>query len=94
MPLPPDGRGVAIPTERADEKVPEFVYAESREAAQKALDESYLTKYRAIPAENINLTPAQAETVQFALSADVGSSVARVEALALLAGVPGKDSDT
>lgn len=30
-------------------KVPEFVYAESRAEAQRLLDESYLTKYRAMP---------------------------------------------
>jgi hypothetical protein len=28
---------------------PEFVYAPSREAAQKLLDESYLKRYRAVP---------------------------------------------
>ncbi len=35
---------------RAD-KVPEVVYAESREEAQRLLDESYLKKYRAVPVE-------------------------------------------
>jgi hypothetical protein len=40
----------AVRQEKAmSERVPEFVYAESREQAQEVLDESYLTKYEAHP---------------------------------------------
>jgi len=90
---------VASPTERADETRETLYHCLGRGDPWDVPADLLPPGSQLVTPEDIEagwrvLTPEQAETVRHHIGYNVGTAEGRAEALALLAGVPGKDSNT